>query len=113
MVRYRSLAAATAAFLVLAPAIVGIAALLYTVLGGEYESIWIGVAVCVALVLFGLVVRRDARRGDDESTDVWTLIPSWQYEGRHVESGGLSRDEQEAALADVDEQADAHEGGAR
>lgn len=44
--------------------------------------------------------------GTDHADDVWDLIPSWQYEGRHVESGGLSRDEQERSLADVQRQAE-------
>lgn len=112
MVRYRSLGAAVAALLLLAPAVVGVAALLDMVLGQvSYASVWIAVAVCVALVMFGFVVRRDARRGDDESAGVWAFIPSWQYVGRHVESGGLTRDEQETALADVEEQAEARERG--
>jgi uncharacterized alpha-E superfamily protein len=50
-----------------------------------------------------------ARRRRPESSDVWEVIPSWQYTGRHVESGGLARDEQEAALADIEEQAEGHE----
>ncbi|APX97829.1 hypothetical protein [Natronorubrum daqingense] len=46
---------------------------------------------------------------DDDSvddSDVWNAIPSWQYEGRHVESGGLARGEQERALEDIQRQAD-------
>ncbi|WP_436346456.1 hypothetical protein [Natronorubrum sp. FCH18a] len=50
--------------------------------------------------------------GDDEGSDadgesdVWDAIPSWQYEGRHVESGGLARGEQEQALQDIQQRAD-------
>ena len=40
-----------------------------------------------------------------ESNSVWDLIPSWQYDGRHVESGGVTRDEQERALRDIQRQA--------
>ena len=43
---------------------------------------------------------------DDGGSDVWDAIPSWQYEGRHVESGGLARGEQEQALQDIQRQAD-------
>lgn len=54
--------------------------------------------------------RPDAERpstGDDErDNSVWNAIPSWQYEGRHVESGGLTRGEQERALRDIQEQAE-------
>lgn len=48
--------------------------------------------------------------GDDADADadgtVWDAIPSWQYTGLHVESGGFTRDEQERALGDVRRQAD-------
>ncbi|WP_440766637.1 hypothetical protein [Natronorubrum sp. DTA7] len=43
---------------------------------------------------------------DDGESDVWDAIPSWQYGGRHVESGGLARGEQEQALRDIQQQAD-------
>ncbi|UPV99799.1 hypothetical protein M0R88_14920 [Halorussus gelatinilyticus] len=44
----------------------------------------------------------------DGSTDgtVWDAIPSWQYGGRHAESGGFSRDQQERALDEVRQQAE-------
>ena len=65
----------------------------------------------VAAVLF---VRRagtaggdpDERDAEDTDSNVWDAIPSWQYEGRHVESGGLARSEQEQALQDIQKQAD-------
>jgi hypothetical protein len=117
MVRYRSLVAAAATLLLLAPAVVGVAALLDVALGRVgYASVWFAVALCVVLVTLGVVVRRDARREDDDSNSsesVWEFIPSWQYTGRHVESGGLARGEQEAALADVDEQATQREHGSQ
>jgi hypothetical protein len=49
----------------------------------------------VAVVTVAVVARR-VERGDGES--VWDAIPGWQYDGRHVESGGLARGEQEKAL---------------
>ncbi|ELY90688.1 hypothetical protein C483_11526 [Natrialba hulunbeirensis JCM 10989] len=39
------------------------------------------------------------------NSSVWDAIPAWQYEGRHVESGGLARSEQEKALQDIQQQA--------
>ncbi|ADD05607.1 uncharacterized protein Nmag_2037 [Natrialba magadii ATCC 43099] len=42
---------------------------------------------------------------DESDSSVWNAIPSWQYEGRHVESGGLARSEQEKALQDIQQQA--------
>ncbi|MEY7852242.1 hypothetical protein AB7C87_23920 [Natrarchaeobius sp. A-rgal3] len=54
----------------------------------------------------------DSTDGDGDSSDdardssVWNAIPRWQYEGRHVESGGLARSEQEQALADIQRQAE-------
>ncbi|RQG94007.1 hypothetical protein [Natrarchaeobius chitinivorans] len=57
--------------------------------------------------------RTDDRAGDpsepdcdDGDSSVWNAIPRWQYGGRHVESGGLARGEQEEALADVKQQAE-------
>jgi len=41
----------------------------------------------------------------DESDSVWNAIPSWQYNGRHVESGGLARGEQEQALQEIHDDA--------
>lgn len=43
--------------------------------------------------------------GKTERHDVWDAIPSWQYDGRHVESGGFTRGEQEDAIDDVQETA--------
>ena len=42
----------------------------------------------------------------DADDDVWDAIPGTQYTGRHAESGGIARQEQEAAIADVAERAD-------
>ncbi len=70
-----------------------------------------GVVVVLAGVIAGLVWSRsrtataDDEHEDDDS-DVWNAIPSWQYGGRHVESGGLARGEQERALQEIQEQAD-------
>jgi hypothetical protein len=58
-----------------------------------------------------VAVARRGLRDDGDSESVWAFVPSWQYTGRHVESGGLTRDEQEAALADVDEQANQRDRG--
>ncbi|WP_323676812.1 hypothetical protein [Halorubellus sp. PRR65] len=44
--------------------------------------------------------------GTDDEDDVWDAIPGSQYAGRHAESGGLTRGEQEAAIADVQKQAE-------
>ncbi|PCR92257.1 hypothetical protein [Natrinema ejinorense] len=43
---------------------------------------------------------------EDEPSTVWNAIPSWQYEGRHVEAGGIARGEQERALQDIQQQAE-------
>jgi len=50
-----------------------------------------------------------SRSEADES--VWGAIPARQYEGRHAESGGITREEQEDALEDVQEQASEMEPG--
>lgn len=35
---------------------------------------------------------------DDGETDTWHAIPSWQYTGRHAETGGIAREEQERSI---------------
>lgn len=40
-----------------------------------------------------------------DTNDVWDLIPSRDYDGKYVESGGHSRGEQERALEDIQRQA--------
>lgn len=69
--------------------------------------------LALAAVFFLVVVVSGARSQQSEEAsdrdadqDVWRMIPDWQYTGRHVESGGLSRDDQERALADIQERAE-------
>jgi len=68
--------------------------------------VWLSVPVVVVTALL-VAIRLDRAR--DADGDVWELIPSRQYTGRHAESGGLARDEQEAALSAVEEQAEARD----
>lgn len=42
---------------------------------------------------------------EDEGT-VWDAIPSWQYEGRLAEAGGISRSEQDRASSELRERAE-------
>lgn len=108
MARDWSLAAVFGAlFLLVFPVVVGLAFLAGPTFArfGTVPS-W-AVALVVVVALTAAVVA--ARRRRPESSDVWEVIPSWQYTGRHAESGGLARDEQEAALTDIEEQVEAHE----
>ena len=67
----------------------------------------LGVVVVVSSVGSSAEATGDGEDGDTHGeSDVWDAIPSWQYEGRHVESGGLARGEQEQALQDIQQQAD-------
>ncbi|ELZ30989.1 hypothetical protein C474_11021 [Halogeometricum pallidum JCM 14848] len=50
---------------------------------------------------------------DRERDSVWNVIPRWQYDGLHVESGGIARGEQEKALDDIERQADEIDGRSR
>jgi len=47
--------------------------------------------------------------GDDREGTVRDALPSWQYEGRVAEAGGIARGEQERAVADVQSRAAAEE----
>ncbi|MCU4925405.1 hypothetical protein OB905_05300 [Halobacteria archaeon AArc-dxtr1] len=92
---------------------------------GVRATLVLAFAVFAVLTLVALIVRisrngestqpepatdRDQDRAtaddpDADDTSVWDAIPSWQYGGRHVESGGLARGEQEQALEEIQEQA--------
>ena len=48
----------------------------------------------------------DRGEGDGAESNVWNTIPPWQYDGRHAESGGLTRGEQERALREIQQRAD-------
>ncbi|ELY65703.1 hypothetical protein [Natrinema versiforme] len=75
-------------------------------------------AIAGVLVLSGLAIGLEWRRSatddpssageseDEDRSNVWDAIPSWQYGGRHVESGGITRGEQERALQDIQRQAE-------
>ena len=65
---------------------------------------WVLLVGLCAAVLYRRVAGRGGREGTEGRT-VWDAIPSWQYGGLHVESGGLTRDEQERALDDIQETA--------
>jgi len=72
---------------------------------GELLLVLVGMTVCVFVF---------SRLGGDEAADtdsesVWNAIPSWQYNGRHAESGGLARGEQEQALQEIHDDAQRHD----
>lgn len=73
------------------------------ILVGGILALLVGVAIGV---LWWRADDRSAEASETEDASVWNAIPSWQYSGRHVESGGLARGEQEEALADVQQQAE-------
>ena len=65
----------------------------------------------VFLVVTAVVYRkRSTARSEDVGRSIWDAIPRWQYTGRHVESGGITRDGQEQALEEIRERAEAEEG---
>ena len=92
------------------PVVLGLAG----VIDGWYGQTIGGAAAAIGLgtILFWVVMRGRrvddavaAVADDDDERSVWDAIPSWQYEGRHVESGGMSRAEQERALSEIEERA--------
>jgi len=62
--------------------------------------------VLVAVLIGGLIVSKLRGAGsNNESDSVWNAIPNRQYSGRHAESGGLSRSEQEQAIQEIHDEA--------
>ena len=56
---------------------------------------------------FGSSTSADSEaEGDGDEGTVWDAIPSWQYEGRFAEAGGISRSEQERAVSELHERVD-------
>ncbi|ELZ22889.1 hypothetical protein C477_03704 [Haloterrigena salina JCM 13891] len=71
----------------------------------------VGAVAVLVLLAVALAWRRAATAGetaadDEEIRDVWNAIPPWQYDGRHAESGGLTRGEQESTLREIQQRAD-------
>lgn len=63
--------------------------------------------VLVGILVSGLIIYKlHSTDGDDEPDSVWNAIPDWQYDGRHAESGGLARGEQEQALQEIHDEAE-------
>ena len=58
----------------------------------------VALAVAVVAGLAAAVLLRRHAAGTELRGSVWDAIPSRQYAGRHAESGGLARDDQERAL---------------
>jgi len=63
------------------------------------------VAVLAVVGLSILLYSRVAGSDDERGGSVWNAIPRRQYDGRHVESGGLARGEQEQALEEIQQDA--------
>ena len=82
-----------AALLLLAPVIAAPASLLPPV------------AALLAVVGFSILLYAYVVSSDEGGGSVWNVIPSRQYDGRHAESGGLARGEQEAAIEEIQQDA--------
>ncbi|WP_123534578.1 hypothetical protein [Halosimplex salinum] len=92
---------ALVAFVLIGGAFVtGFAALFDAVLQSGFV-LGVGLAVTVYAALCAAWFLR-ARDGDDGSS-VWSGIPDSQYTGRHAESGGIARKEQEDAIRELQE----------
>ena len=52
----------------------------------------------------------EAESADEDTGSVWDFIPGRQYSGRHAESGGIARGEQERALQDIERKVEIVEG---
>lgn len=93
-----------AAVLLLTPVVLVVAWIVVTWAGWSVTLVLCGAVVSASIVLLGRT--QPVEPADRERNSVWNAIPPWQYEGRHVESGGTTREERERA---VGENADALE----
>jgi len=84
------------------PFVVGGVTLAFDVFGvSAGAQTTLGVAAAVSLLGAAFLFRLASAERDDDT--VWNAIPSRQYEGRHAESGGIARSEQEKALEELRE----------
>ena len=71
-------------------------------------AFYVGVFLAVTAVVYRKRSRPDREtegRLETEGRPIRDAVPRWQYAGRHVESGGITRDGQERALEEIKEQA--------
>lgn len=96
-------AAAAIAALFALPVVQGGVVLAFDLLGLRADwLVEIGVSALVCAAGAAALVAWASDRDTDES--VWNAIPNRQYEGRHAESGGLTRSEQENALRELEDE---------
>ncbi|SEQ72459.1 hypothetical protein [Natrinema salaciae] len=88
-----------------APLLAGVAFLAGPAVAGAAVGLVVLVGLLIALSRRRTAATDPGRETDGRST-VWNAIPPWQYDGRHAETGGLTRGEQERAIRDVRERAD-------
>ncbi|WP_436924321.1 hypothetical protein [Halosimplex amylolyticum] len=87
--------------------VAGVAALLDLVVEGLgfVESGYLpSLAVAVLLYLAICAVWFARTRNGDGGSSVWSGIPESQYTGRHAESGGIARQEQEDAIRELQDE---------
>lgn len=98
----RGVLTALAAVLLLGPIVVP---LLVPVIDGVERLFPLAAGLSVAVVLAVILYWQLTGDSDSDKGSIWNTIPRRQYNGRHAESGGLARDEQEAAIEEIQEQA--------
>lgn len=69
-----------------------------------YERAVLSIAVVPFVVL--AVVLAVVYSNEDDEGSTWGSIPSWQYDGVYVHNGGLTREEQEESIREIQEKAD-------
>ncbi|ERH01216.1 MAG: hypothetical protein J07HN6_02850 [Halonotius sp. J07HN6] len=98
----RGVLTALATVLLLGPVIVP---LLVPVIDGPARPFPLAVGMLIAVGVGAILYWRLTGDGDGDEGSIWNAIPRRQYDGRHAESGGLARDEQEAAIEEIQQQA--------
>ncbi|MFC7141741.1 hypothetical protein ACFQMA_18130 [Halosimplex aquaticum] len=86
--------------------VAGVAALLDLVVEGLglVESGYLPSLAVAALLYLAICAVWFARTRGDGNGSVWSAIPDTQYTGRHAESGGIARKEQEDALRELQDE---------
>lgn len=103
--RPRVLLILAAAVLLLTPVALVVGWIVVAWAGWSVALVLGGVVVSASIVLLGRA--QPVETTADDRSSVWNAIPPWQYDGRHVESGGTTREEQERAGETIKREAEA------
>ena len=99
--RRTQIALALFVFLLVMPSVTGLA----MAVGWNLVLAALGVLLVGVLVASAVAKHYYPTQGNGRDEGFWGFVPSWQYEGRFAEAGGLTQSEQSEAIGKVQKSA--------